>query len=359
VSIPAAATSQNKYTFTLELADLELTKILHREPLQAVSRLVEHFIFEVRCRGLIDDGAEDPPSEVIPVWSGGSEGPFVNGIRVRLDFNGDKDAVVKDFGITHFASQARTVASNLIVRGVLKQDERFHYLISALRSDVQTETSGQEPKRGFHTSVRTPRIAFLPTPLASLSSTLATDEAQEKFLDVLIPRVVADEILGRVEQSNEDELGGFLIGNLCRDPSSGRAFVLVNAQVEAREGTEATCTSFKFTDRTFLAASHCLQSRRRKGERIVGWYHSHVFCRKCEKRNTCDVGTVFWSQSDQTVHESAFPHPYQFGLVVGYGGGAKNTGNGPYAFKLYGWRDCMITERPVTIVNGVDDGEAE
>ncbi len=338
----------SEYCYILEIRDVELKRVLLEKPLESVSKLVEHFRFEARCRGLVDDEVESLHACVTPLWPSERNGPHVLGLQVMLEPGGQCEPVVKKYGILPFASQSQSAAQGLLAQGVLKANERFYYLVSAfpITPTTSAATESRVPgKRKFQTSVRRPQLEFVQKRAPACPGATAKDLGEALF-DVYVPRHVIDDILRQVKKSGEREQAGFLIGYLGRDPATHRPYCVVTAQAQATEGVESTCTSFRFSERTFLAAHRLLELRGQAQERIVGWQHSHTWCAQCGKRDQCTVSTVFWSPDDQMVHESAFPQPYQLGLVVGLD--PKRSAD-PYSLKMYGWQDATIFERPFRV----------
>ena len=174
---------------------------------------------------------------------------------------------------------------------------------------------------------------------------------RDDAFDIHVTQHVLDEIVRQVEVSQQKEQAGFLLGKLVRDTQTGGVAAIVDAQVQATAVIEPTCTSFTLSPSTFDEARHVLEMRNRPGEIILGWQHSHTWCGQCPKRAECQASTVFWSQDDEAVHESAFPQPYNTGLVVGLD--HKQEGS-PYSYKMFGWQDGLIRERGFNVF---DQGE--
>lgn len=108
-----------------------------------------------------------------------------------------------------------------------------------------------------------------------------------------------DRITTRGEADSSVEVGGVMIGKVCRD--KGGPYIRVETTIDALHAEE------KGTELTFTHATwdhiHSEMDTRHKGQRIVGWYHTHP-----------GFG-VFLSDRDQFIHQSFFNLPYQIALV--------------------------------------------
>ena len=92
---------------------------------------------------------------------------------------------------------------------------------------------------------------------------------------------------------------GFLVGDLCEDPDTGRRYVIVSAAVPSRlpmveEGPE------QIQGEALVAMQ--LEVDRRRGV-LAGWYHRHK------------EGPVELTAEDLKTHERHFPEPWQIALL--------------------------------------------
>ena len=93
---------------------------------------------------------------------------------------------------------------------------------------------------------------------------------------------------------------GFLVGDLCEDPDTGRRYVIVSAAVPSRfpmveEGPE------QIPGEALVAMQ--LEVDRRRGV-LAGWYHRH------------EAGPVELTAEDLQTHERHFPEPWQIALLL-------------------------------------------
>ena len=98
----------------------------------------------------------------------------------------------------------------------------------------------------------------------------------------------------------------------------------------------SSMTHFQFDPEYFIKANRMLAGRNHN-DLIVGWYHSHPWYFETNDKSAGKT-SLFFSQDDLQVHESAFTSPYHVGVVIG-----KNTGNtAKPGTQMYGWRDGKV-----------------
>jgi proteasome lid subunit RPN8/RPN11 len=161
--------------------------------------------------------------------------------------------------------------------------------------------------------LRRPRVFHLEEveepepPLASLAE-LGADagDAVDSPVGVVAEAGVALALTKNLGFSSEVEEGGFLAGHVYRDRDNpGRDLVKVSGALPAMR-TGASLLHFTFTGESFLRVSETLAARGR-GERLVGWYHTHLF------RATDSLGL---STVDVDLHTSTFHQPWQIAALV-------------------------------------------
>jgi proteasome lid subunit RPN8/RPN11 len=99
----------------------------------------------------------------------------------------------------------------------------------------------------------------------------------------------------------KNEVGGILIGQWCLDDKREQ-FVVVEHALPARY-TRQGSVYLTFTQDS-LVDIHDQIDTNYKGQKIVGWYHTHP-----------SMG-VFLSHYDTWLHNNFFPEPWQVALVV-------------------------------------------
>jgi proteasome lid subunit RPN8/RPN11 len=105
-----------------------------------------------------------------------------------------------------------------------------------------------------------------------------------------------------VARTLERELGGFLLGNRCRCPNTGREYITIDQCVEA-EYTESTDVSLTFKHESWARLDSHLTGKL-YGKRLLGWYHSHPKI------------SIFLSEADLALHRARFSEPWMVALVL-------------------------------------------
>lgn len=121
---------------------------------------------------------------------------------------------------------------------------------------------------------------------------------------LFVHQQVLDQILDYSEQNLQQEIGGFLIGNLFEEKGWDGELRYVEIQDFLPAATGVShAASLKFNHRTWSHANREVQARF-PGQRIVGWHHTHP-----------DLG-VFLSAYDRFIHQNFFDQDWQIAMVV-------------------------------------------
>lgn len=116
---------------------------------------------------------------------------------------------------------------------------------------------------------------------------------------VFISEAAIDRATERGHAEPNREVGGVLVGELCKD--DGGAWVRVDAAIDALHADEQTA-ELTFTHATWEHI-HKEMDTKHAGKRILGWYHTHP-----------GFG-IFLSDRDLFIQKSFFNLPYQIALV--------------------------------------------
>ncbi len=117
-----------------------------------------------------------------------------------------------------------------------------------------------------------------------------------------------------------EEVGGFLLGKVLRDPESTRLFVEISEVVEADQA-KGTYVSLDFNYNAWRQVLDRLD-RELKGKVPVGWYHTHLISQALavptsESENEYTAYYVpFFSSPDLFIHRNFFPDPWHVALVM-------------------------------------------
>jgi len=281
---------------------------------------------------------------VQPLWHSRLGEPYIEGFRVTLEAR-HAQQVTADFTKAYFNELAKRAASLLIQQGVLQKGESFKFLVMAYPRPEQKQA---ESKLLFTTEDAGTDLTVTDAALAEFASrgtlqgTVHVDD-----MPLYVPQRVLTEAVALSKMAGAKETGGILIGRLVRDVSVPEVFAEVTAQIPALH-TKATLTSLTFTADTWTDVRAALDLRR-KGEVMLGWWHSHPvreWCKACtvESQKECAMSHDFFSEHDRALHRTIFPRAYSVGLVVNDQAGDDAT------FSMFGWRRGLIEARGFHVV---------
>ena len=289
------------------------------------------------------DLAPVEPGRVVsidPLWHEKLGPPYLEGVRLALAANG-KGEVSSDFTTAYFKDAAHRASSPFMEDGKLKSGERFRYVTTAYAREPESVETADRPR--FEAEEVVPQ---LPLKESALSHFLATSvqlgETSGEDLAVFVPPHALAEAIELTRGAGGKETGGILIGHLHRDETVPEIFVEVTAQIEARH-TQADSKSLTFTAETWTDVRAALDLRR-KGEIMLGWWHSHPvreWCKDCpvENQKACKLASDFFSAHDQALHRTVFPRAYSVALVV------NDVATGSPTFSGFGWRQGLLAAR--------------
>lgn len=129
---------------------------------------------------------------------------------------------------------------------------------------------------------------------------LPVGERVEENKNIYISQTVYKAIHKFTKNKTTNESGGMLVGTVIEE--FGKTNIVINGFVEAKY-CEATPTTLKFTHETWEFV-HKEIEKRYKGQKIVGWIHTHP-----------DFG-IFLSEYDKFIHQNFFSEDYQVAYVV-------------------------------------------
>ncbi len=141
----------------------------------------------------------------------------------------------------------------------------------------------------------------LPLKRASRWNSLYDGNNLQPLVSVFITQQAYSRICVHSVSDMKNEVGGFLIGQWCLSENHEQ-FVEVEYALPARY-TRQGSVYLTFTQES-LVDIHDQIDTNYKGQKIVGWYHTHP-----------SMG-VFLSHYDTWLHNNFFPEPWQVALVV-------------------------------------------
>jgi hypothetical protein len=324
--------------------------------------------------GRLAVGASRVAWRLEPVWHAEVGEPYTNGFRVCVACEGARDGrsegvgeregggeggdvreggFAVEFGAGYFKEFAAHAASQLVESGRLGKGDNFFYLAAAF---PRTRAEGATKPR-LTVEQSGGGLALVETELAPFAAgSRAEGRACVTDFPVFVPRVVLEEAAALSGAAGAKETGGVLVGRLHRDPAGGEIFAEVTAQIHAR-GAEADLTRLSFTPQTWTEVRAAI-SLRRRGEIMLGWWHSHPvreWCKACapERQQVCSMRSEFFSAHDRALHRAVFPRAYSVALVVNDGVGGRQT------FSMFGWREGLLRPRGFHVVGRGETVEAE
>jgi hypothetical protein len=281
-----------------------------------------------------------PDGVVEPVWDEVLGRPFVGSIGIRIGTSGVTP--VSLIPTTYLRRSVEAATAVWVGEGRLAAGEAIEYRLVAHQS---RSAEGDETVDDSGITVEP-----IPQPLdlheraldEVVSASVERDASWSDATDVLvvIPQSVLEEVDALAEAAGELEMGGMLVGALCRDPASGDVFVEVRAQLPAQHGC-ASADRFTFTPDTWADARAAI-ALRDEGECLVGWHHSHpFFCRRCsaESRERCPLHRPFLSEHDESLHRTVFGRGFDVALL------ATDRGPAGRELALFGWRRGLLVRR--------------
>jgi proteasome lid subunit RPN8/RPN11 len=141
----------------------------------------------------------------------------------------------------------------------------------------------------------------LPVKRASRWTSSYDDSGLNPLVRIFMTQPAYSRICVHSVSDMKNEVGGILVGEWCMDENNEQ-FIVVEHALPARY-TRQGSVYLTFTQAS-LVDIHDQIDANYKGQKIVGWYHTHP-----------SMG-VFLSHYDTWLHHNFFPEPWQVALVV-------------------------------------------
>jgi proteasome lid subunit RPN8/RPN11 len=329
-----------RHRFVLEL--LHGGRPLPALPLERADfgRAIEATFFDALRIGHFSEYA--PPADVIvePVLTHVSPLAEAFDVAVPLPQGGEQR---RRFGADYFANVAMQRGAQLAVAGQVPPDATLAYRLAAYADEPQPRK-----KRGLtlHLEEEAPAIPIRTRERLTRGPVEVWDATTADDFPVVIPRHVLEESVEEARRAPEREVGGVLLGHLCREEGTNELFLAVTCLVPCEE-TEATALSVTFTHAT-LARVREVAEWRGEGELIVGWMHSHPFrlCAECPLPvpAECQAKVLFYSGDDEFVMETSFARPFMVGLLAAVDPKIEATLK-RVPVRLFGWDGGRVRQR--------------
>jgi proteasome lid subunit RPN8/RPN11 len=313
---------------------------------QDFAHAVEWAFFEGLRRGRFSEYA--PPladARIEPRFtSRRGDSPQADGFTVSMPTpSGGEHRVA--FGGTFLKSHAQRILVDRVLQGDV-EPAMIQYRLAAYLDDTPPVPVG-----GMMFEPDEPRVPIRTLRRRDLGKTTAWDAPDSEDLPVLIPRQELEEAVEMAKEAPDREVGGFLLGHLCRDEDTSDMFLWVTCHVPA-ENTEATGTSVTFTGDTWARAREVVQWRG-DNEIFAGWVHSHPFrfCPECPNppKPDCAGKVLFFSSEDVFLMEVTFAQPFMVALQTAVEPRLEQV-LGHLPVRLYGWRAGEIVPRGFEVI---------
>jgi proteasome lid subunit RPN8/RPN11 len=311
----------------------ELARTLVPQP----ERYADDARFSGICAGQLPPTCVALTAHLRPLWHQAGADPALLGfaIDVCCACDGRQHTFTKSYGMASLQRHIRTAVQPQRDSGQRRLEAVNARLYAFRKSPVAAHG------RRLHSVPEVLPLPFVSQPLTALRPDVPAVDAASTPFGVLVSAGLLREITAETLRSIGTEQAGILVGRLCHDPQQQRGFLHVTAQVLADTQVTREAAAFHFRPETFLAAQRMINLRG-QGEIAVGWWHSHAWCQPCLSAVDCRANTLFFSDQDCQVHETAFTQPYMVALVVGKA--ASKPMREPQV-QMYGWHDGAIMSR--------------
>jgi hypothetical protein len=128
---------------------------------------------------------------------------------------------------------------------------------------------------------------------------------------------------GKRSVKTDQEVGGFLLGNVFHDSETDRLFIEISEVVEANQA-RGTFGTLEFNADSMSHLARILENIQKDhpDKSTMGWYHTHLvslgFALPVEGKENEYMAhyTPFFSSHDLFIHRNFFPDPWHVGLVL-------------------------------------------
>ncbi len=157
-----------------------------------------------------------------------------------------------DFAIAYFAAEAARLRAEVAPP---KGDDCDSPLFYALQSFMDSCEPAPDEPSGFELGPSVTTIPLVSRSLADFRAAEAWDEPSSEAMPIFVGRSVVEGAYEEACRHPDREVGGLLLGNVCRDRAEGKVFAEVTCLVSAEGTTESTATTLTFTPDSFQRAA--------------------------------------------------------------------------------------------------------
>jgi hypothetical protein len=293
---------------------------------------VEDAWFRCVQAGRLPNDGELPALRVVPTWHD-AQRPAVIGLSVSL-----AGGPSRQYSREAFWPQAHALIRRLRQEGSVAEGQKVEWLVVAR----EEEADSPRPACARHA----------PFPFQPASLPHAERGSYEICVDADTLRRLRD----RIRRTGTVEGAELLVGHLLHDVERGALELRVVDEMHLESGRGGSSnTHFSFDPGATVAARRRALERE-DGALPCGWHHNHNPCPGCWENPDCKVDWVFFSGDDLEVHSTLFASPHMVAIV---GGKLGELPAGRPGFRLYGWREGVVVERPFRVFGSADDWDSE
>lgn len=318
----ASGTSNETYRYRLELTDSAGNVLTQRELVEAdFDRAASAAHWKALRSGVLSH--YDPAVEqarIVPQWATvGGEPSRAEGFRVVIPTPGGEPFGC-DFSLRYFAPDAARMRAQFAPPKTDGVDGALFYTLQAFFDDHQRAADPAAIELGPMTTT----VPLLSRSLVDLGPLNAWDDPSPSSMPIVVARSVVEDACHEARRNPDREIGGLLLGHVCRDPWDGTVFAQISCLVSAEGTTESTATTITFTPDSFERARRMIVLRASGSltpEMLIGWHHTHPFklCQECPlpTPRECIDKIFFFSSDDVQVMSTTFYQPFMVGLLSG------------------------------------------
>ena len=350
------------HRFVLELIEQKSGDSLGREAvarpdLETAIRSAE---FRAWCARISESSAFSEDSldavKIAPSWHPSLGQPNIDGIEIEV-----ASGETFHTPIEIFSRDASAFATRLVTEEKIEAGTSYFYRVAAFKAN---QANSPAPPASAITFDEAPeQNASFPEPATDTTTSAHdlnpvshdADRGEPEDHPVYLPERVLRQTEAMAASAEGREIGGFLVGHLCR--VNGKAAAVVSDQIPASH-TDRAEMSLTLTPKTWQSLNRTLELRG-QGEVVIGWHHLHpasTWCKKCVEKSTgdedlrsrmdnCAYQKVFFSDADKQTSRAAFAVPYQVGLLV------VDTSLDGVQFGMFGWRNGILVRRSFEVVS--------
>ena len=158
-----------------------------------------------------------------------------------------------------FVRAANRLRAELLRTAAMTAEQELYYRLNAFLDDEQPVRPAN--KLAISLDPPTQNISMASGCRREFGPAEAWDEPDYSDLPVLVDQCVLEEAVQEAQENPDDEIAGFLLGQLTRDEETKEVFVAVTGLATANPTTEATSASVTYTPASFAQVRNIIKLR--------------------------------------------------------------------------------------------------